>query len=505
MLRAETLERIDSGRIQVIDAVQILRAQASGRFASYMPTEPPMWNVTDIDFEKWAAEGVTTLLSDVEACLGETGSEELIPEHVEALERAKRAGIPNLALQTNLRVQSQEERNLLVAWQDQTGADIVLTPLEAKERKPGPYMSYKAMQFFGLDPQADGAQVGVIGDKASADMRAGYFIGAEHRAWTRPFGDQHIGDRLIRGPFEANLRLMAHLALNPKISEATVVINDQPVKLADVIELRPGLADGADRIVGYGIEDITLSDELLATIKRPAFWVALEKIQEITSVYTENPAEKLKEFMYEHGRTTADLLTNSRVVIAAGIIAVSRLDLDMQTKQQINKALIATAYMTDALDGKFARGHKDGATAEGGAKDQDYDKILSNVVDLFVMLPEGSIDRLSAYSSLGRDVLITQLRKPFRTRGIDTKSINSGKISTGIKAGAQIFGLTLGKRYPEANRKIQHAAAFAKVASMAHAPYVWIERHERKLHDQRIGLELIKVIERNASMLDLEA
>lgn len=505
MLSVENLERFESGVAHASASAAMLKLQLDKRRDSYMPTEPPMWNITDIDFQKWADEGVTTLLVDVEATLGETGSEDLIPEHVEALENARRVGIPNLALQTNLAVRTNDERRLLAAWEDQTAADLVLTPLHPKERKPGPYMGYKAMQYFGLDPLADGDQVGVIGDKASADMRAGSFIGAEHRAWTRPFGDRHIGDRLVRGPFEANLRLYAHLALNPRINKETIEIDGKEVHLADVIELHPGMADGADKIVGYGVEDIVLSDELLATINRPAFWVAVEKIQEVTSNYTENPAEKLKDFMHEHGRTTADILTNSRVVIAAGIIAVSRSDLDQQTKQLINKGLIALAYATDAFDGKAARAHKDGATDEGGAKDQEYDKILSNVVDLFVMLPEGSIDRLSAYSSLGRDVLITQLRKPFRKRGIDTKSINSGKASTTIKAGAQIFGLLLGKRYPDANRKIQHAAAAAKVASMLHAPYVWIERHERKLHDQRVELDVIRAIEQSANVRELNA
>lgn len=471
----------------------MIHARVNSQIESFMPTEPPVWNVTDIDFKKWADEGVTTLISDVEACLGVTGSADLIPEHVEALQRAKDFGIPNLALQTNL--SAMGNRDLLEGWRNQTGADIVLSPLEAKERKPAPYMGYKAMQYYDLDPMTDGDKVGVIGDKASADMRAGYFIGAEHRAWTRPFGEQHIGDRLVRGPIEANLRLYAHLLLNPIIDQETIVIDDMPVKLAEVIDLRPDAPDGVDRIVGYGIDDIVLSEELLATIKRPAFWVAVEKIQEITNTYTENPAEKLAEFMHEHGRTTADMLTNSRVIIAAGIVAVNCSNLDMHTKQRVSKALVATAYATDALDGKAARAHKDGATQEGGAKDQNYDKILSNVVDLFVLLPVGSIDTLSLFASAGRDVGITLLRQPFMRRGIDTKSINSGKWSTGFKAGAQLFGLFAGERFPDANRKIQLVAAGLKVATLAHAPYVWIERHERRLHDQKMALGELELVE----------
>lgn len=505
MLSVENLERFESGVAHASASAAMLKLQLDKRRDSYMPTEPPMWNITDVNFQKWADEGVTTLLVDVEATLGETGSEELIPEHVEALEEARRVGIPNLALQTNLAIKTEDDRRLLAAWEEQTAADLVLTPLHPKERKPGPYMGYKAMQYFGLDPLTDGAQVGIIGDKASADMRAGSFIGAEHRAWTRPFGDQHIGDRLVRGPFEANLRLYAHLALNPRINRETIEINGEEVQLADVIELHPGMADGADKIVGYGVEDIVLSDELLATIKRPAFWVAVEQMQQITDKYTDKPIEKLREYAYEHGRITADLLTDSRVLIAAGLVALHYSNLEPETKEAISKGVIALAYVTDAVDGWMARGHKDGATEEGGAKDQEYDKILSNVVDLWVMLPAGSIDHLSAYYSLSRDVLITQLRKPFRNRGIDTKSINSGKASTTIKAGAQIFGLLLGKRYPDANRKIQHVAAAAKVASMVHAPYVWIERHERKLHDQRIELDVIRAIQQSTNVRELQA
>lgn len=315
-------------------------------------------------------------------------------------------------------------------------------------------------------------------------MRAGYFISAEHRAWTRPFGDnRHLGDRLIRDPIEANLRIYAHLLLNPVVRADSIVIDDEPVKLADVLDLRPEAPDFKDKIVGFGLPDIELSSDVLASIKCPEFWVALEKAQDMANAYGEAPAKLIKDFLHEHGRTTADALTNGRVLIAAGLFALHLTDIDAETKQRIAKTLVAIGYATDAMDGYSARGHKDGATKEGGAKDQDYDKLLEASADLFALLPMGTISKLDAYLSIGRNVGLTLLRRPFKARGIDTKSVQSGKISTAAKAGAQLFGLFVGERYPNANKKIQRVATGLKIVSAAHAPYVWIEQHELKQHN----------------------
>ncbi len=472
----------------------LLMGRVTDRIGEFMPSEPPVYDYTDINFQKWAEEGVRTHFSDVEACLGETGNEELVQEYVDHLKGAREFGIDRLALVTNLDITTKKDRGLLSAWQEQTDADIVLTPLHPRERKPSPVMLYKGLQYFGYDVNPNNQEAravirreaSMVDDKASAGIRAANFVGLEHRAWTRPFGEnRHIGDKLIRDPLEANLRIYAHLLLNPIVRQDSITIGGEPVKLADVIELRPDMADGKDKIVGYGLPDIELSPEVLDSIKRPAFWVALEKIQETAAKYGETPEQAIKEFLYEHGRTTADALTNSRVLIAAGLFAIHHMDIDPETKQKLAKALVAVGYASDAVDGFAAKNHKDGVTKKGGAKDQNYDKLLSAATDLWVLLPSGTINRLDAYATIGRDIGVTLLRGPFKARGIDTKSVKSGKISTNVMAASQLFSMFLGERYPVVNSRLRHVATGLKIATAAHAPFVWIEQHELKLHNAR--------------------
>ncbi|HSX24331.1 MAG TPA: CDP-alcohol phosphatidyltransferase family protein [Candidatus Saccharimonadales bacterium] len=459
--------------------------QSGSYWNQYTPTEPPVYRATDIDYVKWAAEGVELILWDVEGTLGERGSEELA--FASAVEDAREANIPYHALHTNVPIRSKEDRRLLHAWGERTAADLILTPLDPTERKPSPVMTYKAMQHF----EVEAAQAGVVDDKVSAGIRAGYFAGLTHRGWTRPFGaNQHTGDRLVRTPLESLLRLRAHLLLTPvlqeklKIDKATADhLAELPLnKIAELYE-RSQEPDNLDNIVGYGIEDIALSPQILRSIRQPLYRRALGEIKHAIDYYGESPAEKLKAFLYEHGRSTANSLTYARLAFAAGIVALNLSNMDPKNKQRITTGLVVLAQLTDVIDGPAARRHKKGATKKGGDEDREIDKILSAAIDVFALLPMEAIDKLNTEITLARDIGITALRKPFIARGIDATSIWSGKASTTTKAAAQFFGLAAGKRFPTANKTMQFTASGLKVVSMAHAPFVWIERHERARHE----------------------
>lgn len=465
-----------------------------------MPTEPPVYRVTDVPFEKWHDEGVRGLVLDVEGTMGETGSELLVPEYVGRIIEAREVGIEYVAIATNKTVTTRKDRQLLQGWEDQLDADLVLTPLSPDQGKPSPIMNYKFMEHFGLKPD----EVGVVGDKATADIRAGYFAGVGHRAWTRPFGgNQHVGDRLVRGPFESALRVNAHLRLTAIVNKLALESAEDGINMNELLslvaeEITPGEPDGQDKIVGFGVADVKLSEEVLATIKRPAFRVALEELKEFADKHAEEPAKHLKLFLHEHGRTVAEIFTWGRLAIAGGLVYLNRSDVDDTTKQKISSGLMVLAAIFDGLDGPSARAHKHGATVGGGKRDQNIDKILNTTEDLMILFPGGLTNFADMMLSNGRDMVITGVRQPFIKRGIDTKSIMSGKVAKADKDMAQIVGSMVGNRLPVFNRRLQRSATVLKLGSMAHAPLVWIEQHERKQHEANNLNKLVELAMRSA-------
>lgn len=452
------------------------------RVADYMPTELPVYRMNDVDAEAWAQDGVRGLLLDVEGTLGETGAAELVPEHVQWVHKAREAGIDFVGLWTNKTVGSVEDRQLLRGWQEQVGADLVLTPHHPSHAKPSSYGAHQAMKYFGLKPQ----EMGMIGDKATADMRAAALAGIEHRAWTRPFGGhRHIGDKLVRDPVEIALRMQAHLQFTPKgDSEPLASGNLMLVSSQTDIEELPkfGVPDGLDNIVGFGLSDIELPEHLLADMQSPVYRKALENLQTLFVVHTDVPAQKIRDFLFEHGRTTADALTYSRIAITAGIALVQFSNLSPEAKRKLHVALLTTAYATDGLDGIAGRGHKDGATAKGGDDDQRIDKALTATADLLAMVPAGLLSRKEAAARLLRDGLLTLVREPFKEREMDTKSIRAGKNALMLVAAAQLVGLALGPRNPHANWVLQKSATALKLVSAVKSADSWLEQQELKNH-----------------------
>lgn len=457
---------------------------------SYMPTEAPVLQLNDVDLGRWIDEGVQALILDWEDTVGEAGATEGRPDIIEYLERYRgERGIQFTAITTNKMPKSNEDRRLLEGWGEQISADLVIHPLHGSERKPSPVMGLKAMEFAEAEAgiPKDGAMWGLIGDKATSDVRAANFAGIEHIAWTRPFGGsaRHPGDRFVRDPFEQVIRVAAHLKLNPVLQpEEDKKYDEKLTIIKNELELPE---DFPNRIVGDGIADIQLSAESLALIRTPAYRKAINGLVDLYNEHSHVPREKLREFLFENGRTAADALVWGRLASSLAIAGLHFCDMDDDTRLKVQTSIAIIANLSDVADGKAARAHKDGATKEGGEHDQRIDKILSASEDIFMLLPRGLITKTDVLIPVMRDAALTLLRKPFAERGIDTKSIRSGKRAMLLLAGSQLVSATMGESYPVFAKRLRMAANLGKVASALQAPFAWIDQHERKMHDLKHG------------------
>jgi HAD superfamily phosphatase (TIGR01668 family) len=158
--------------------------------------------IADIDFEAWHKEaGVICVVTDMEGTLVEYGESTVYPEAIAALNKARDAGyISMLGIFTH-----NKNEDTLKSVVQQIEADACYIPASKKTRKPNPSMLYRAMSDFGVAPQ----QTGVIGDKLTADIKAGMRAGVARIAWVDRYGrSDHIGDRLFRRPYEAPTKAM---------------------------------------------------------------------------------------------------------------------------------------------------------------------------------------------------------------------------------------------------------------------------------------------------------
>lgn len=460
------------------------------RFAeSCLPSQAPVYRVTDVDYQEWADEGVEGMVFDVEDTFAAAGAKLLNVELTWAAAKARAVGM-RIAIGTNKPVKTRADELMLDGWGEQLGADLVLPPLRPQDAKPSPINLHKARTHWQLEPE----QMGMAGDKCTADIRAANFAGFEHSAWTRPIGgNRHPGDRLIRDPAEKMLRLYAHLALNPKFSELSEVEVKEILERKQAwLEFKDGVllapveastAPSTNNIVGYGVEDIELDQAVLDTIMRPAFRVALEKAQSEITERTQNPREWLDAILYEHGRFLADFMTDLRPYLGALIVGLNFLDIPPELKRKASLVFKTIADVTDAGDGFAARKDKDGATVDGARRDQLYDKFVEVAADAS-LAPHELIGMLDILLPLTRNMVITDVRKPFVDRGMDTKSVLSGKISTGVKSAAQTYALVRGRERPRAAANLMRAGTIFKIASMVDGPLKWIEAYEREQHER---------------------
>ncbi len=470
----------------------------SERLEPYTPTDVPAYRATDVNLAGAIDDGMRGLVIDWEGMAGETGNPQGDPEICNYIQRHLGArGIQFLAIGTNLTVDRNTpasalaSQQLLEGWRLQVGADVVLSPLPDREHgfmefKPGPAMFLKgpelAMRHAGVELEL--SEFGVIDDKLSAGVAAGYFAGYGYRFKTRSWGDNRAPlDRYIRGPFEEMLTVRAHLLHNPVIPKELRKILAEQTGETDIEITQEDVEAFANQIVGYGIEDVDLTEDAIALLRTPKAREMLNELQEFYAKNTDVPKEKLIEHLKENGRTYAELATWTRLLDAAVIYAVHRSDLSPEVKLIIQSAVYVEGQIKDVVDGPFARADKNGATEKGGIEDQTIDKILSAVADRFMLLPRELITNADFWTSVTRDIATTLIRIPFRRRGIDTSSVYTGKRAMLALAGSQIFSSIFGETYPRAARRIRTAANIAKVGSAIHAPIVWVQKDEFRKHE----------------------
>jgi phosphatidylglycerophosphate synthase len=158
-------------------------------------------------------------------------------------------------------------------------------------------------------------------------------------------------------------------------------------------------------------------------------------------------------FMYEHGRVIADTATEARRVGGVAETALILLD-----KPKVARAISIPVSATDLIDGYSARKHKDGATVEGGERDQKYDKQRSLMVEL-ALVAKGRMDWKHLAIRVGSDMVMNKVIRPYyKDKGIDTKAGWAGKASSTSVTIAQFSAM--GENNPQS---IQNIATGAKV------------------------------------------
>jgi phosphatidylglycerophosphate synthase len=141
-------------------------------------------------------------------------------------------------------------------------------------------------------------------------------------------------------------------------------------------------------------------------------------------------------FMYNHGRTVADLATNARRVV--GVAEAACILLDWRGAANVGAGISA---VTDIFDGHAARKHEHGGTAEGAQRDQQYDKQRSFMVEA-ALVTKGRLDWRHVGLRLASDVAMNNIVRPyFAKKGIDTKAGWAGKASTSTVFVSEITAL----------------------------------------------------------------
>lgn len=153
-------------------------------------------HVGEVDFGAWREAGVQCLLLDVEGTLAPYGSPEVDADVRASIQDARRVGMRVIGLVSN-----KTDLGFLGEVADQVGADGIFTPRTRAERKPRPDMLVRAMYELG---EFRPCQTGMIGDKYTADVKAGLNAEVAKIAWTKRLGStDHWGDRFFRRPYEA--------------------------------------------------------------------------------------------------------------------------------------------------------------------------------------------------------------------------------------------------------------------------------------------------------------
>jgi HAD superfamily phosphatase (TIGR01668 family) len=449
----------------IMSKIEALKKRGARLLDPYRPTER-VRSVDEIDFQKYAQRGVRAVLFDGEGTVVPTDGWEV---SLSARQRIESSGITNIGIVTHKKADNPTAFTQVSFWGHQIGAEVVLIPSHKGERKPNPALVKRGIAHFDLQPN----QVLVVGDKLTADVKAGNTAGTYTIKVERHGRADLIGDRLIRRPLERVIEWGLDKTKQPvpdqkptpqQVLHVHYEENQQQQQPDWLAQVDPVVV-AKSRIANIGEGPIVPS-----TVPKSELAIADKKFGRVARF-----KKWYKELMSEKGRTVADTLTDIRK--KAGYVEVPLILLGFKRLEQIVDLAVSA---TDLGDGHAARLHKDGATTEGAYEDQTVDKkraLLRTAAKVAV----GKIRFRHLVIRVASDQFVNKVMRPFfAKRGVDVKAGVAGKISTGVES-ASLFSASTEKN-PE---NIQYAADIAKVGRAAIYGVQWFGRLLKNRRDEK--------------------
>jgi len=464
---------------------QLSDIEISDRFfemVEHLQPDEEISELLDIDFEAHVAAGRTTLLLDAEGTFVENGAWDVDENAKEAVERARAAGIENIAVITNKRPKNETEWTRIASWADQIGADAIFTPLYKGDRKPQPTMINRALDWFDVDK----SEAIMAGDKSSADIlaarRAGVYsiqvdVVGENDLWL----DKN-GRRPLEKVFSWAVKCKPSIKRIGKDFIKTT--GDQNESIPEFMYLNSFPSEEIANLglyVGFGDKKLPFQVEREAKVdsEEDELMEAMDQVRNVQSY-----AKKMMEYTDQHPGLVADASSWARLplaIVVAGFI--------LNEKWVAAAAAHSFAEATDVVDGlivrkaiREGREDPDSETRKRGKKlDERMDKVYHFIVGAALVYK----DRMSLGNfamQQGRDGFRVKQRKDFENEvpDADTGADGGGKISTGAQAGSYLFAM-VAREDQEAVREVLHTLTTGlKIKSFVESPAKWHKRHEDK-------------------------
>jgi HAD superfamily hydrolase (TIGR01662 family) len=445
MQLAERLRGRDKHR--QVEKIQSERMGEIFYLDKYRPTTR-VSNINEIDFAGFRERGVNTLLLDAEGTIVHQNGWDIDQGIIDNI---KSQGFDNIAIVTNKRPKNEKEFVRLNHWAQQLGENaVVFAPTSRSERKPSSKMLLKAAVHFGIKPD----EALVVGDKLTSDILAANRTGMWSAKVDRLGREDLPGDRVVRRPIERGIEVRVgrdaknNPFIKPPESKAGLALSTLSVDVGRVASERPEWFDNApddfwdkSRIVGYGLPDVLLPSQVIGLVslgRSEAHGIneMNQTLQTVDASVAEKLDSMLEDYLYEHGREVADLVTKIRrdgSFVVAGLLLLGM----RKTAAVVYAGLIAT----DGIDGYAARRHKDGATADGAADDQEADKKASRRVELAEVIT-GRLDPIHFLLREASNEYMNRVSRPiYKNSGHDVKATMSGKLATVFVNVAEIISM----------------------------------------------------------------
>lgn len=198
-----------------------------------------------------------------------------------------------------------------------------------------------------------------------------------------------------------------------------------------------------------------------------------------------NPDEmsKGRKLVYDHGHIMAHGASLARIPGA-------HLVRHYLKEGEYNKALVAYLGVSalDWVDGKLARGSREGGSQFGGRIDDLSDKYVAAVVEK-TMTEKDMMDREDFYGRTLRDVAMTVYQRPkAKRKGHDVSAVSSGKNNTWARIATNALSMTKFVQDRSLLKTLlQKGSTAGSWVSYRMSPVQWEEKHNRKLLRETAG------------------